>query len=83
MPIVKRCLTRKEMVPVRYSYNKLRGRIIEKYKTQERFAKSLGISKNSLSLKMNGKTSFSQEDVKKWCGMLDIKTEEIGEYFFA
>lgn len=68
---------------MRYAYDKLRGRIIERFKTQERFAQSLGISKNSLSLKMNGKTGFSQDDVKKWCDLLDIKTEEIGEYFFA
>ena len=41
-----------------YTYNKLRGRIIEKYGTQEKFARELGVSKNSLSLKMNGKTSL-------------------------
>lgn len=68
---------------MRYSYSKLRGRIIEKYGTQEKFARELGISKNSLSLKMNGKTSFSQEDVIKWCTLLNIATENIGEYFFA
>ena len=66
-----------------YSYNKLRGRIIEKYGTQEEFARNLGISKNSLSLKMNGKTSFSQSDVIKWSKLLDINTNEIGQYFFA
>lgn len=68
---------------MKYLYNKLRGRIIEKFGTQEKFAQNLGISKNSLSLKMNGKTSFSQEDVIKWCALLDIRTEDIGEYFFA
>ena len=66
-----------------YTYNKLRGRIIERYDTQEKFAQVLGISKNSLSLKMNGKTSFSQDDVVKWCELLGIQTEEIGQYFFA
>lgn len=66
-----------------YSYNKLKGRIIEIYGTQEKFAKKLGLSKNSLSLKMNGKTSFSQADVIKWSSLLDIKTEQIGEYFFT
>ena len=66
-----------------YSYNKLRGRIVERFGTQEEFARNLGISKNSLSLKMNGKTSFSQADVIKWSELLDIDTNEIGQYFFA
>ncbi len=66
-----------------YAYNKLRGRIVEKYGTQEAFARKIGISKNSLSLKMNGKTSFSQADIIKWSELLDIQPHEIGQYFFA
>lgn len=66
-----------------YKYDKLRGRIIEKYRTQEAFAKEIGISKNSLSLKMNGKTGFSQEDIMEWSNLLDIGQNEIGIYFFA
>ncbi len=66
-----------------YTYNKLRGRIIELFGTQEEFARNLGISKNSLSLKMNGKTSFSQADVIKWSELLKIDTSEIGQYFFT
>lgn len=31
-----------------YTYNKLRGRIIEKYGTQSKFAEKLGVSKNSV-----------------------------------
>ena len=66
-----------------YKYNKLRGRIVEIFGTHEKFAKRLGISKNSLSLKMNGKTGFSQSDINKWSELLGISTSEIGEYFFA
>lgn len=66
-----------------YAYNKLRGRIIEKFGTQENFAKKIGISSNSLSLKMNGKTSFSQADVIQWSELLEIAVDEIGAYFFA
>ena len=66
-----------------YTYNKLRGRIIEKYGTQEEFAREVGISKNSLSLKMNGKTGFSQTDINKWSFLLDISADEIGLYFFT
>lgn len=66
-----------------YSYNKLRGKIVEKYGTQERFAEALGMTKQGLSLKMTGKTEFSQRDVTKWCDLLDISQDQIGEYFFA
>ena len=65
-----------------FRYNKLRGRIVEKYGTHEKFSKALGISKNSLSLKINGKTGFSQADIIKWCELLDIDVSEIGIYFF-
>ncbi len=66
-----------------YNYKKLRGRIIEKYGTQENFSKEIGISPNSLSLKMTGKTGFSKDDIIKWCEFLDISNDEIGAYFFA
>lgn len=66
-----------------YSYNKLRGRIVEKYRTQDRFAAAIGITKNALSRKMTGKTGISQEDIVKWCALLDIDTSEIGEFFFS
>ena len=66
-----------------YNYKKLRGRIIEKYGTQENCSKEIGISPNSLSLKMTGKTGFSRDDIIKWCELLDISSDEIGAYFFA
>lgn len=34
-----------------YTYNKLRGRIVEIYGTQGKFAEKLGVSKNSVSKK--------------------------------
>lgn len=66
-----------------YSYNKLRGRIVEKYRTQDRFAEAVGITKNAMSRKMTGKTGLSQSDIAKWCELLGIRTDEIGEYFFS
>ena len=66
-----------------YSYNKLIGRIIEKYGTRKKFAETIQMSENSLSLKLNGKTGFSQEDVKLWAELLDIDVSEYGSYFFT
>lgn len=66
-----------------YTYDKLRGRIIEKYGSQEKFAEVIGISSNSMSKKMNGKIGFSQKDIVKWSELLDIDKAEISSYFFA
>lgn len=69
--------------PATYERNKLRGRIVERYKTQAAFAKELGITKYALSRKMTSKSSLSQEDIVLWCNLLNIDREEIGEYFFT
>lgn len=66
-----------------YTYNKLRGRIVEKYGSQEMFAKEIGISQNSLSLKMTGKTGISQKDIALWADLLDIAKEDYVDYFFT
>lgn len=66
-----------------YTYNKLRGRIIERYGSLTAFCEHLTISMNSLSKKMTGKTGFSQEDIELWSGLLGIKQDEYGEYFFS
>lgn len=66
-----------------YKYAKLRGRIVEKFGTQQEFAKELGLSENSLSLKLNGKTGFSQEDMINWSNKLGIDFCDYGVYFFT
>ena len=66
-----------------YSYDKLRGRIIEKFGSQGEFAKKVGISPTSVSLKMTGKTGFSQAEMVWWGELLDIPVEEYGKYFFG
>ena len=66
-----------------FEYNKLRGKIVEKYGTQKKFAEALGISENALSLKMNCKTEFSQSDMDTCAKLLGISVDEYGSYFFA
>lgn len=67
---------------MKFDYKLLKGRIIQKYGSQQNFAETIGISKNSLSMKMNNKRQFSTSDIYKLCGLLDIKVDEIGAYFF-
>lgn len=65
-----------------FNYNKLRGRIIEKYGTQGRFAKAMGVSERTLSLKLNNKIFFSQDEITKISELLSIVSDEIQVYFF-
>lgn len=66
-----------------YTYRKLRGRIVEKYRTQTNFAKAVGISKNAMSRKMSGQVRLSQEDMIQWAELLEIDKEDFGDYFFT
>ena len=66
-----------------FDYSKLRGKIVEKYGNQSNFASALGISENTLSLKMNNKVRFTTDDITTISRLLEIDAEEIGKYFFA
>ena len=63
--------------------NKLRGRIIEKYGKQGKFAEALGIEENTLSYKLREKRELTRSEIKRWCELLDIADEDIPAYFFA
>ena len=75
--------TAKEVIATQYEYRKLIGRIIEKYGTRKEFAKEVGLSENSMSLKLNGKTGFSRDDMIQWGKLQDIDVAEFGSYFFT
>ena len=66
----------------KYEYRKLIGRIIEFYGTRKEFARVIGISENSLSLKLTGKTNISREDIVKWSKLLNISPDEYGSFYF-
>jgi len=66
-----------------FEYKKLRGRIREMYDSEGNFAEEIGVSKQSMSLKLNCKTGFSQEDIELWANKLNIDPAEYAAYFFA
>lgn len=66
-----------------FNYSKLKGKIIELYGSQANFCKYLGLSQRSLSLKMNNKTFFSQDEITKCVTLLKIKHKDIPTYFFT
>ena len=66
-----------------FEYNKLKGRIVEKFGTRGKFAEFLGVSDVTVSKKLTGRIQFDQEDIVAWCDALDIDISEAGDYFFA
>ena len=67
---------------MRFNYAKLKGRIKEKYGTQEGFANAIGISPTTISFKINGKAKWRQDEIVKAAKLLEISKKEIVEYFF-
>lgn len=66
-----------------FDYRKLLGRIIEKMGSQARFAKAMGLSERSMSLKLNSRVPFKQSEICKAVGILGIPEDEISAYFFT
>ena len=67
----------------RMNYTKLRGLIRSKFKTQEAFALAVGLSPCSVSKKLNGKTEWSADEIRKVCEVMGISPEDIPKYFFC
>ena len=66
-----------------YNYSKLLGRITEKIGTQGKFAEAIGLSERSVSLKLNGKVGWKQNEIATVCEVLEIEPNDIPAYFFA
>lgn len=66
-----------------YDYDKLIGKIAEKFRTRGRFAAAMGVSERTLSLKMNNRIDFTQDEIIKACEILEIKHSDIPIYFFT
>lgn len=66
-----------------FNYNKLRGRIVEKYGNQTNFSEKFGVSENTMSMKLNNKVRFTSDDIVTASELLDIPAEQIGTYFFT
>ena len=66
-----------------FDYSKLRGKIRECFITEEEFAKALGISRTSLSQRLNGKLEFTQKEINRSIKMLGLNDNDIPSYFFT
>lgn len=66
-----------------FDYNKLRGKIVEKYGNQGEFARAMGWSEKTLSNKINGKIPWKQTDICTAINLLGLIESDIQEYFFT
>ncbi len=62
---------------------KLKGRIVELYGSQRAFSDKIGLTEQSITAKLNGRSQFSQADIVKWCTALEIEKDEVADYFFT
>lgn len=65
------------------SYTKLRGKIVEVFRTQGAFAKAMNKNKATLNGKLNNKSQWTAEEIIKTCELLNIPLCEAHEYFFC
>lgn len=65
-----------------YDYSKLIGRIIEIFGTQGKFAREMGLSERSVSLKLNNKKMFKQSEIQLAICILSLTEDDIPDYFF-
>jgi len=68
---------------IKYNYNLLTNKIINKFTNLSNFSKNLGITEEKLLLKLDNKVEFEQSEITKTCDLLDIDTKEIKMYFFT
>jgi transcriptional regulator with XRE-family HTH domain len=65
-----------ERLVIKMNSLKLKGKIAEAGYSQRSLSKVLGMSKNTLNSKVNGKKAFNTNEIKKLCGALNISDNE-------
>ena len=66
-----------------YDLSRLTGRIGDKFGKQEAFARALGTSERSLSLKLNGERYFKPNEISRSIELLGLTPMDIPDYFFT
>jgi hypothetical protein len=66
-----------------YNYSKLNGKIKEVFGTQSAFAKAMEMGQTSLSLKLNNKAEWSQDEMERAMDLLSIPRQSVRTYFFT
>lgn len=64
-------------------FSRLSGKIVEKYGTQYNFAIAIGLSERSLSLKLNNRVGWRDEEIERAVQLLGLDINDIPAYFFT
>ena len=67
----------------KYLYPELCGKIREIFRTQESFARAIGMNPSTLSGKLAGRSQWSYSEVVRVCSALGIPMSESWRYFFT
>lgn len=65
------------------NYADLVGLVYWKYGSKSKFADEMGISRPTMDKKLSGKSEWTQGEIDRACGLLDIEKKNIPTYFFA
>lgn len=66
-----------------FDFSKLIFRIKRYYKSITRFAVAMDRSRQNISNKLNNRTEWTSDEIYEACKLLEIKQNDIGEYFFT
>mgnify|MGYP003289495932 CR=1 FL=1 len=67
---------------IEFDYSILEGRIKQYYDTQDKFANEIPMGRATLNLKLNNKSDFTSQNIKRISNLLNITDDEIGQIFF-
>lgn len=66
-----------------FDYRMLRGKIREVFETQDAFSKAMGLSNTSISLKLNNKVEWTQQEINRASDILKIPEDKVYNFFFT
>lgn len=67
---------------MKFDYDKLQSRIIEKYKSQMEFFERMQWPERLLLLKLDGTAPWGQMEISRALELLELSGDEIQTYFF-
>lgn len=68
---------------MKYDYSELLGKIKAKKISQEELARQIRLNPSTLSKKLNGKSEFTQNEMKNILSVIDVPLEKITFYFYC
>lgn len=66
-----------------FDYSILKGKIVEVFGSQKAFAEALNVSERTLSLKLNNRIYFSQDEMLEAAKLLGVESTGIKALFFT